>query len=448
MNLLILLLISVPALFSASYFFARFKALSVVSALLTLLLAAALNILSTDSHGFFLLDTMSRILILTVSIVYLMSTLFALGYHHHLGESRNMRLHLSMMHLFVASMLFSLTVNNYGFLWIGIELTTVSSALLLVIEENRLNVEAAWRYVIIVSSGLAISLISIVMIYRAFGTLDIYNLISSVHSVSLITEIAAATALIGFGTKIGLVPMHTWLPDAHSEAPSEISSMFSGVLLPVAVYALYRIYEITYSSRVEGLYLFFAFITIAVAALLMPSQRYYKRMFAYSTMENMALIVIGLVIGGIGLTGAIVLLVSHAFAKAGAFYSSGNILSATGKRNIGDVKGLLVTMPQSSFYMLFSSLAVTGAPPFGTFVGIFLIFMGLAHAGLFVMIALTAPLILITFSSVNMKVGSMLFSPSPGDTMHEAGRLQRAVAVSSITLSAAVSIIFFLAGGL
>jgi hydrogenase-4 component F len=448
MNILILLLISTPAIFSVSYLFPGFKPLSVVSALLTLLLAATLALFQTDAHGFFLLDAMSRTLVLTVSVVYLLSVLFALGYHHHLGESRNMRLHLSMMHLFVASMLFSLTVNNYGFLWIGIELTTVSSALLLVIEENRLNVEAAWRYVIIVSSGLAISLISIIMIYRAFGTLDIYYLISLPHSASLITEIAAATALIGFGTKIGLVPMHTWLPDAHSEAPSEISSMFSGVLLPVAAYALYRIYEITYSGRMETLYLFFALMTLALAALLMPSQRYYKRMFAYSTMENMALIVIGLVIGGIAFTGAIVLLVSHAFAKAGAFYSSGNILSATGKRNIGDVNGLLVTMPQSSLFMLFSSLAVTGAPPFGTFVGIFLIFMGLAHAGLLIIVALIAPMILITFSSVNMKVGSMLFSPSPGDTVVEAGKLQRAVAFSSVTLSAVVSLIFFLAGGL
>ncbi|MBX8630929.1 MAG: hydrogenase 4 subunit F [Thermoplasmata archaeon] len=448
MNLLVLLLIAIPAVSSLSYFSRSFRPLSAVAAFITLCIAAVINVFSISVSGFFLVNEMSRIIALTVSAVYLLSVIFALGYHHHLGESRNMRLHLSMMHLFASSMLFSLTVDNYGLLWIGIESTTITSALLLVIEENKLNLEAAWRYVVIVSSGLAISLISIIMIYKAFGTLDISVLLAEKHVYTPITEIAGATALIGFGTKIGIAPMHTWLPDAHSEAPSEISAMFSGVLLPVAAYALYRIYQVTGSPRMEALYIFFALITIATAALMMPSQRFYKRMFAYSTMENMAMIVIGLTIGGIGFTGAIVLLVSHAFGKAGAFYSSGNIISATGKKRIDEVKGLRDTMPQSWYVLLLSSLAVTGAPPSGTFIGVFLIFLGLADRGLLAVAAIIAVMMLVTFASVNMKVLSMTLSVGKDQAIQEAGRLQRAIAVSSVAMSTVVSVAFLIAGGI
>jgi len=447
MNLPVILLFAVPAVFSLSYFSSAFRRFSVIAALLTASIAAMINILSISVSGFFLVSEINRLIALTVSAVYLLSVIFALGYHH-LGESRNLRLHLSMMHLFASSMLFSLVVNNYGLLWIGIESTTITSALLLVIEENRLNLEAAWRYIILVSSGLSISLISIIMIYRAFGTLDISELLARRHAYTPITEIAAATALIGFGTKIGIAPMHTWLPDAHSEAPSEISAMFSGVLLPVAVYALYRIYQVTGSPRMEALYIFFALMTIGVAALMMPSQRFYKRMFAYSTMENMAMIVIGFTIGGIGFTGAIVLLVSHAFGKAGAFYSSGNIISATGKKRIDEVNGLRNTMPQTWYALLFSSLAVTGAPPSGTFIGIFLILLGLADRGLFAVAAIIAVMMFVTFASVNMKVLSMTLSMGKGQMVQEAGRLQRAIAISSVALSTVVSFVFLIAGGI
>lgn len=441
------LLVIIPSLFTASYFSGRFRELSVISAAVTLLLALAINLLRLKEADFFLVDSLSRILMLTVSSVYLLSTLFALGYHHNLGESRNMRVHLSMMHIFAASMLFSLAVNNYGLLWIGVEATTITSALLLVIEEDALNVEAAWRYVIIVSAGLAISLISIIMIYDAFGTLEISELIAIHHAMNTTVEIAAATALIGFGTKAGLAPMHGWLPDAHSEAPSEISSMFSGVLLPVALFALYRVYQIAYSPGIEQLFLFFALLTLVVVALLLPSQRFYKRMFAYSTMENMALILIGFVVGGIGYLGAVILLVSHAFGKAGAFYSSGNVLSVFKTKRIDRVTGLRDSMPQTSASLLLSALAVTGSPPFGAFIGEIFIFFAVIRHGFFLAAAVMLVTLLISFSAINMKVGGMVFS-GPSETMkNEAGLLQRSVAIVSVGISALVTLLYLLAGG-
>ncbi len=446
MNILPPVILLVPVIFSLSYFARRFRILHLLSASVTAAAALLLNLTSVSESSFFLVDSLNRPIVLTVASIYLLSVAFGLGYHSRLGESRNLRFHLSLMDLFAASMLFSLMVNDFGLLWIGVEATTVSSALLLVIEREPLDVEAAWRYVVIVSAGLTIGLISVIMIYFVYGTLSISVLLSAKRAVSIPLEIAAATALVGYGTKIGLVPMHTWLPDAHSRAPSEVSAMFSGVLLPVAVYALFRVYQVTSSARMEYLYLFFAVMTVAIAAFMLVSQRDLKRMFAYSTMENMGLMVLGFIAGGVGYAGAIVLLVSHAFGKAGAFYSSGNVLESYRTRNIADIRNMRENMPHTSISLLFSSLSVTGSPPFGTFIGEFLILLSLYMAGFWYISAIVAACLAIAFASINYKVAGMVFSTS-GEGGGEVGASQRAVAMTAFILSAAVTVAFFAAGG-
>ena len=446
MNLLPLVILLTPIAFSLSYFMKKFSAMHSLSASITVVLALLLNVYAVNEASFFLVDSLNRIIVLTVAAVYFLSVTFGLGYHSRMGRSMNLRLHMSLIDLFAASMLFSLMVNDFGLLWIGIEATTVSSALLLVIEMQPLDVEAAWRYVIIVSAGLTIGLISVIMIYDTFGTLSISALLAMKHTTSVALEIAGATALVGYGTKIGLVPMHTWLPDAHSRAPSEVSAMFSGVLLPVAVYAVYRVYQVTFDSKMEYLYLTFALATVVIAAFILASQRDLKRMFAYSTMENMGMMVIGFVIGGAGFVGALVLLVSHAFAKAGAFYSSGNILESYQTREMSEISNLKENMPHTTVSLLLSSLSVTGSPPFGTFIGEFLIILSLYMSGLYILVAIMAFSLIVAFASVNFKVAGMVFSPSV-EKRPEAGFSQRAVAISAVLLSAVVTIVFFMAGG-
>ncbi len=445
-DLLPAILLVTPIIFSFSYFLKRFRPMHVLSASITVATALLLNLFSVSEASFFLVDSLTRIIVLTVSIIYLLSTVFGLGYHSRMAESKNLRLHMSLIDLFAASMLFSLMVNDFGLLWIGVEATTVSSALLLVIEMQPLDVEAAWRYVIIVSAGLTIGLISVIMIYFNFGTLTISHLITAKHTASVTLEIAAATALVGYGTKIGLVPMHTWLPDAHSRAPSEVSAMFSGVLLPVAIYALYRVYQVTYDPKMEYLFLFFGVATVVIAAFILASQRDLKRMFAYSTMENMGIMVIGFIIGGAGLAGALILLVSHAFGKAGAFYSSGNILESYQTRYMPDICNLKENMPYTTASLMLSSLSVTGSPPFGTFIGEFLIILALFMSGYWYIAVIIVVSIIIAFASVNFKVAGMVFSSSTVRRA-DAGLSQRAVAITAVVLSAAVTVIFFLAGG-
>ena len=155
-------------------------------------------------------------------------------------------------------------------MWIGIEATTASSALLLIIDRQKTEIEAAWRYVLIVSTGLTLALISVILIYLNYHTLNSVAIIEAGHSPSFILTIAGATALVGFGTKIGIFPMHTWLPDAHGEAPSEISAMFSGILLPVAAYVLYRFFLATYTPRLEEIFLIFILATLISSIFFVP----------------------------------------------------------------------------------------------------------------------------------------------------------------------------------
>jgi hydrogenase-4 component F len=445
MNFIILLLISVPSFLSLGYFLKQFRQIAVISASISLALSVYILVSGLELSGDFLVDYLSRFFIIAIASIYLLSVVFGLGYHHRMGESRNMRLHLSLMDLFASSMFFSITVNNFGLLWFGIEATTVSSTLLLVIEREPLKIEVAWRYVIIVSAGLTISLLSVVVMYYNFHTLTISSLLSSHVAYSELTAIAAGTALVGYGTKIGLFPMHTWLPDAHSEAPSEISAMFSGVLLPVAIYALYRVYEVTASPAITNLFIFFGITTIIYSALMLPSQRYYKRMFAYSTMENMGLILLGFTIGGIALTGAMILLVTHAFGKGAAFYSSGNILEKYESKKIADIHGLKERMPYTSVALIMSSLAVTGAPPFGTFLGEFLILAGLYAGGYLLIVALVVASLLVAFASINFHVSRMVFSGNEGKISEPSGS-QVAVALSASSITLLIPFLFLIYG--
>jgi hydrogenase-4 component F len=342
-----------------------------------------------------------------------------------------------LLNLFTVSMLFSLEVNNYGLMWVGIEATTISSALLLITEKTETSLEATWRYIVIVSAGVTFAFISIILIYYTLGTLSVSAAISS-HVHSRIMVLAVSLALIGFGTKVGVFPVHTWLPDAHSEAPSPVSAMFSGVLLPTALYVLYRVYEI---EPVRDLYVWFAVISIVAASIFLGYQVRYKRMFAYSTMENMNLALLGIAAGGpLGITGALLLLLSHSFGKAGAFYSSGNVLRFTGKKKIAEISGMGTSMPYTSASLLMSSLAVTGAPPFGTFFGEFLILADILSLHMYAQFIIVIIFLAAAFISMNYNVTGMIFSGNQPNV--EKDRLMPALSMLSAVLPLFIGIFY------
>ncbi len=438
-------LLFVPLVASLAYFTSTFKIISIIASIITAASGIILLLMPLGVYGPFFINDLNRYLVFTVTFVYVFSSVFASGYHKKLGESKNLRLHYSLINLFVFTMLFTLIVDNFGLMWIGLEATTASSALLLIVERGRQELEAAWRYVILVSSGLSIALIAIILIFNVYHHLTITDIIFK-GGYNPLLAIAGVAALIGFGTKIGIFPMHTWLPDAHSQAPSEISAMFSGILLPVAVYCLYEFYLVTAVVPIQGIFMFFIFASLIFVALVMPSQTQTKRMFAYSTMENMSIALLGLITGGIGFLGAILILISHAFAKSGAFYSSGNILEIYGTRNINMIRGMKNRMPYTSSTLLLSSLAVTGAPPFATFIGeFFIIYQLIALGQIFAVVILVITLLIISLSVV-YKVSMMIFDGNENVQKREPDLSQLVVTGMSVVLC--LSITFLYLGGL
>ncbi len=433
-------LLSVVPLERWAEYASRAGAIVTVAASVGLLVSA-----TTGTFGAYLgVDPLSEVFLFMVSGVYLTSVWYSKGYLEDVHRPfLTPQIYYALLNAFAFAMVFVLVVANLGLMWIGVEATTVASALLIVLERRPSSVEAAWRYTIIASAGLTIALFALLLLYSATGTLDAFQLAADPPVASLAIQTAVVLALVGYGTKVGLFPMHTWLPDAHSEAPSPVSAMFSGVLLPTALYAFLRVYRVLQPpvpASVTDLVLAFGLATSLLAAFLLQRQRSFKRMFAYSSMEVMGLAIVGVAIGGIALYGVLVLLVAHAFAKSAAFYCSGNVLRETGTNRIADVKDLRHRMPWTSTAWVLAAAGVTGAPPFGTFLGELLIVVGAILIGqVWVAIVLVAA-ILLAFVGINFQVGRMVWGePAPG-TSESPPRERSGWGVAYVNLAVAIAV--------
>ncbi len=369
---------------------------------------------TAGDFGYFYSDGLTRVMAITISAVFFTSVWYSAFYVRRIKEPFiRFRWYYSLVDLFAFTMLLAVTVNDLGFVWIAIEATTVTSALLVALERERTSIEAAWRYTLIVSAGLVASLLSVIFVYYSQGTLSISVLLTRPLASGLLMSIAAAFALVGYGTKAGIAPMHAWLPDAHSEAPSPVSAMFSGILLPTSIYALVRTFDLLRGSSVfapmQNLLVGFGVFTALLAAVIMGSQRNYKRMLAYSSMENMGVILVGFALGGVGAIGAIVQIIAHAFGKSSAFYEAGNVLVAYDSKNMSEVQGVVKRLRASGYLFTLSCLSVTGAPPFGVFVGEFLILSQALSSGDYVLTGLLALAYMYAFIGLNRQAVKMVF---------------------------------------
>jgi len=421
-----------------------------LAALVTLAAALALlAIAPSEQWGSYLgIDQLSEVFLVMVAGIYTTSTWYSRRYlravsHPYLGVST----YYALLAAFAFAMVATLVVSDLGLMWIGLEATTIASALLVVLERKPTSVEAAWRYTIIASAGLTIALFALILLYGATGTLNIFRLAENPPALSLPIQMAIALALVGYGTKVGLFPMHTWLPDAHSEAPSPVSAMFSGVLLPTALYAFVRVYRILPSPPValSDLVLGFGVATALVAAFLLQRQRSFKRLLAYSSMEVMGLAVIGIAIGGVALYGALILLVAHAFAKSAAFYCAGNVLQETGTTRIEDVRNLGSRAPWTGAAWVLAAFGVTGAPPFGTFLGELLIVTGALATGNVLLAAAIVTAIAVAFLGVNSQIGRMVFGggsfENPSSTGHRLSERGISVAYLNVGIALALGVV-------
>jgi hydrogenase-4 component F len=342
------------------------------------------------------------------------------------GRSRRFQI---FVHLFAFTMLFAVTTNNVGLMWVAIEATTITSAVLIPLDVTKASVEASWKYVLLGSVGIALAFAGTVLAYFDFlsvagGQEPVLNwTVLRAAAPSLHPEVmrlAFVFLLVGYGTKAGLAPMHTWLPDAHAEAPAPLSAMMSGVLLAVALYAIIR-WKVVVSAAVgsafpDRLLLVLGVLSLAIAAFSLVAQRNYKRMLAYSSIEHTGLICVGLALGAPGAVAAILHLANHTLAKSTMFFLAGRVLRRYRTAEIGRVSGLLRAMPWTGGFFLAGALALAGLPPFGPFVSEFALFRAGFAAGRPWLTGLVLALLTVAFVGLVAQVNRMLYGPPPADT--------------------------------
>jgi hydrogenase-4 component F len=330
---------------------------------------------------------------------------------------------------FVAAMVLAVLAASLGVLWVAVEATTVLTAFLVGHQRTRNATEAAWKYVVICSAGIALAFLGIVLLHYAAlharvpssGSLDWASL--AVHGHSLdpgVTRIAVVLLVLGLGTKAGLAPMHAWLPDAHSQAPAPVSALMSGVLLSVALYAILRVKVIADAalgiSFARTLLMGVALASLTVAAALLLAQRDYKRMLAYSSIEHMGLLALGAAIGTrLALTAALLHILGHGLGKSVAFLGSGHIQHAFGSSRIGSVRALAFRAPLLAGAFGTALLALLGFPPFSLFASELGIARAGFAAGLGWAVAAALALTLVITAAIAARVAGMLLGgPATG----------------------------------
>jgi hydrogenase-4 component F len=336
--------------------------------------------------GFLYVDTLSGFFLLTVAVVVLLAGTASVGYvaaEEATGALTRfqVRLYFVFFGLFAALMLASMETGNLGLLFVLIEGSTLASAALVGLEGKARSLEAAWKYVIIASLGVTIALVGTLFLFYAGSALHLTSnlrltwpyLFAHAHALAPQSlRLAFLLSVVGYGTKVGLAPMHTWLPDAHAEAPSPASAMLSGALLNTGMYAIIRFLAITRARLGDGypraVLLTFGFASVIIGVLFMVRRGNFKRLFAYSSVEHMGIIAVALGFGGVlGLYGALLHTINHAIAKSVIFLTSGDVVLGYRTREAGEVRGLLGAMPLTGVVLLLGSLAVLGSPPFGLF---------------------------------------------------------------------------------
>ncbi len=340
-------------------------------------------------------DALSTLLALCVSFVTALAAWLGPGLvpdaEWDLAQVRRYRVFANLL---AFTMLFAVTTNNLGFMWIAIEATTITSAVLIPLRVTKQSVEASWKYILIGSVGIALAFAGTVLGYFDFvnlagrreGALNWTALMAAAPSLHPeVAQMAFVFVLIGYGTKAGLAPMHTWLPDAHAEAPPPLSAMMSGILTAVGLYAVIRWRAVVSAAAgpafPDRLLIVLGMLSLTLAAFSLVIQRNYKRMLAYSSIEHTGLVCIGLALGPLGAFAAMLHLLNHSVAKSAMFFLAGRVARRYRTADLGRVSGLLRAMPGTGGLFAAGMLAMIGLPPFGLFISEFALFRAGFAAG-------------------------------------------------------------------
>jgi hydrogenase-4 component F len=412
--------------------------LTVTAAVVTLACAITLAA-RIGSHPHIRLDGLARAdglsvtMLLVIGSVGTLSCWASIGYldtelaHSHTTPMRA-RIYGVLISVFLASMATAVQANNLGVMWVAIEATTVVTAFLVGHRATRAALEATWKYVIICSVGIAFAFLGTVLLYYASvhagapsaHALDFDVLMAHAHQLDPgVARMAAGLLLLGYGAKVGLAPFHTWLADAHSQAPAPVSALMSGVLLSVAFAGLLRVKSVLDlaigPAFLRNGLLLVGLLTLLIAALLLVGQRDIKRMLAYSSMENMGLIAIAAAAGTkLAITALLLHVLAHGVAKTVLFLCAGQLQSAHDSTAVADVTALLARSRTLGVAFSVGLIALLGLPPFALFASELAIGRGLTQAHLAWALGVALLLIVVTFAALVTNSARMLLgSPAP-----------------------------------
>ncbi len=347
------------------------------------------------------IDALSSVILFIIGTVGLACSLYMRSYMDEqvargVIAPKRLNLFFFLFHMFILAMVLATVANSLGVQWVAIEATTLATTFLIAFWRRRESLEAGWKYLILCSVGISLALFGVVLMY--YSSLRVLGDVSSALNITQLQQVAAQLdphilklafvfLFVGYGTKVGLVPMHSWLPDAYTEAPAPVAAMLAGVLETVAAYAIIRsrgiVDQAVSLEFTGGLLTLFGLVSFALAAFFILLQHNYKRLFAYSSIEHMGLAMVGFGVGGpIGNFGGLFHLVNHAFAKSLAFFAAGNIHRRFKTVEIDQVRGLATVLPWSALALMIAGFALAALPPFALFTSETQIVTALAASGL------------------------------------------------------------------
>jgi hydrogenase-4 component F len=408
------------------------EAFNLAASLVVFAAAIPVTIASAGGPYYFLgryvvLDITGAWVILCTAVVYLLASIYSIGYMRLLGEDRRLWGFYALFAGFALTILVSAVMNNAGIYWIAIELTTLVSTFLVGFERAAESIEAAWKYIIIISAGISLALLGTVLFYWCGSfvlgptyamTWDTLRAAAPKMNPAL-AALSYLLVLVGYGTKVGLAPMHTWLPDAHSESPAPISAMLSGALLNSAMLGIVRYLSIAEAAQSERLarvtLVAFGILSLLVGALFIVRQRGIKRLMAYSSVEHMGVVALGFGFGGpLGIAGALYHMLNHSLNKSLMFFGAGNVMRSYGSKEIRNIRNVWGRFPVQGALWLAGAVAITGAPPFGLFLSELVILRAGIERGYGWAVSIMAALLIVIFIGFLNHFRTMYFDVDGG----------------------------------
>ena len=388
--------------------------------------------------GWLAFDAVSRLFLPLTSLLFAAATLYAIGSFENdraaapapsgsgnsIPRLRPESVFTGCMLIFLASMTTVILSRRLGLQWVAIEATTLASTPLIYHHQGRRSLEAAWKYILLCSVGIAVALLGIFSLALAAGgvtsELSVDSLVANAARLDpRWLKLVFIFILVGYGTKMGLAPLHTWLPDAHSEAPSAVSALLSGALLNCAFMGILRILQILNAAGMgefgQRILIFFGLFSMGIAAIFILRQPDYKRLLAYSSVEHMGIIILGTGLAKAGVFGSLLHAVNHSFVKSMLFMTAGNILAVYATKRIDGVSALKKTAPVVAVLWFGGFLAITGSPPFGTFVSEFCILQEAVRQERFLTAGLYLFFLLLVFIGMTTTFSKMTFGAAKND---------------------------------